>query len=128
MLDSLVRLIVGGAYPEANAQENRRLRMLVAALVAITLAAALAVVVNVLTGNLDRPGGAMFPLGPTAPAPRPPRPGRGFATGRWHSRVSGYPETASEFPTAALARFDITSLEPGGAALTHFLRPRDLAT
>ncbi|MCB0053868.1 MAG: PAS domain S-box protein, partial [Caldilinea sp.] len=48
---SLVRLIVGGAYPEANAQENRRLRMLVAALVAITLAAALAVVVNVLTGN-----------------------------------------------------------------------------
>ncbi|MCB0149285.1 MAG: PAS domain-containing protein, partial [Caldilineaceae bacterium] len=51
MLDSLVRLIVGGAYPEANAQENRRLRMLVAALVAITLAAALAVVVNVLTGN-----------------------------------------------------------------------------
>lgn len=60
-------------------------------------------VVNVLTGNLDRPGGVMFPLGPTAPAPRPPRPGRGFVTGRWHSRVSGYPEAASEFPAAALA-------------------------
>ncbi|MGV0602974.1 molybdopterin-dependent oxidoreductase, partial [Mycolicibacterium pulveris] len=27
-------------------------------------------VVNVLTGNLDRPGGAMFPLSPVAPAPR----------------------------------------------------------
>jgi anaerobic selenocysteine-containing dehydrogenase len=60
-------------------------------------------VVNVLTGNLDRPGGVMFPLGPTAPAPRPPRPGRGFGIGRWHSRVSGYPEVAGEFPAAALA-------------------------
>ncbi len=51
MLDSLVRLIVGSADSDANAQETRRLRMLVAALVAITFAAALAVVVNVLTGN-----------------------------------------------------------------------------
>ena len=68
-----------------------------------TLGSWLVDVVNVLTGNLDRPGGAMFPLGPTAPAPRPARPGRGFRTGRWHSRVSGHPEAASEFPTAALA-------------------------
>ena len=68
-----------------------------------TLGSWLVDVVNVLTGNLDRPGGVMFPLGPTAPAPRPPRPGRGFGTGRWHSRVSGYPEAAGEFPTAALA-------------------------
>ncbi len=68
-----------------------------------TLGSWLVDVVNVLTGNLDRPGGAMFPLGPTAPAPRPPRPGRGFVTGRWHSRVSGHPEAASEFPAAALA-------------------------
>jgi anaerobic selenocysteine-containing dehydrogenase len=68
-----------------------------------TLGSWLVDVVNVLTGNLDRPGGAMFPLGPTAPAPRPARPGRGFSTGRWHSRVSGYPEAASELPTAALA-------------------------
>jgi anaerobic selenocysteine-containing dehydrogenase len=60
-------------------------------------------VVNVLTGNLDRPGGAMFPLGATAPAPRPPKPGRGFRTGRWHSRVSGYPEVMSELPAAAMA-------------------------
>ena len=31
-------------------------------------------VINTLTGNLDRPGGAMFPLSPVASAPRPPRP------------------------------------------------------
>ena len=68
-----------------------------------TLGSWLVDVVNVLTGNLDSPGGAMFPLGPTAAAPRPARPGRGFVTGRWHSRVSGYPEAASEFPAAALA-------------------------
>ena len=68
-----------------------------------TLASWLVDVINILTGNLDRPGGAMFPLGPAVPAPRPPKPGRGFRTGRWHSRVSGYPETLSEMPTAALA-------------------------
>jgi anaerobic selenocysteine-containing dehydrogenase len=68
-----------------------------------TLGSWLIDVINVLTGNLDRPGGAMFPLGPTASAPRPPKPGRGFTTGRWHSRVSGFPEIASEFPATALA-------------------------
>jgi anaerobic selenocysteine-containing dehydrogenase len=60
-------------------------------------------VINVLTGNLDRPGGAMFPLSAAVPAPRPAGPGKGFVTGRWHSRVSGYPEALSEMPAAALA-------------------------
>jgi anaerobic selenocysteine-containing dehydrogenase len=60
-------------------------------------------VINILTGNLDRPGGAMFPMGAAIPAPRPPKPGRGFQTGRWHSRVSGYPEALSELPAVALA-------------------------
>ncbi|WP_237569114.1 molybdopterin-dependent oxidoreductase [Mycolicibacterium lacusdiani] len=60
-------------------------------------------VVNVLTGNLDRPGGVMFPQSPVSSAPRPPKPGRGFRTGRWHSRVSGHPEVLSELPAAALA-------------------------
>ncbi|MCV7054381.1 molybdopterin-dependent oxidoreductase [Mycolicibacterium gilvum] len=68
-----------------------------------TLGSWLVDVVNTLTGNLDRPGGAMFPMSPTAPAPRGHRPGRGFSIGRWHSRVSGYPEVLSELPTPALA-------------------------
>ena len=51
MLDSLVRLIVGSAESSATIQEHQRLRMLVASLFAITLAAAMAVVVNVLTQN-----------------------------------------------------------------------------
>lgn len=45
----------------------------------------------------------MFPLSPVAPAPRGRRKGRGFRTGRWHSRVSGYPEVLSELPAAVLA-------------------------
>ncbi|MES4909410.1 MULTISPECIES: molybdopterin oxidoreductase family protein [unclassified Streptomyces] len=68
-----------------------------------TLTSWLVDVVNALTGNLDRPGGAMFPLSATARAPRPPRPGKGFALGRWRSRVSGYPEAKGELPAAALA-------------------------
>ncbi|MFJ9812217.1 molybdopterin-dependent oxidoreductase [Streptomyces sp. NPDC101158] len=60
-------------------------------------------VLNILTGNLDRPGGALFPLSATAPAPRPAGPGRGFALGRWASRVSGHPEAKGELPLAALA-------------------------
>ncbi|MFF8291679.1 molybdopterin oxidoreductase family protein [Streptomyces sp. NPDC016309] len=60
-------------------------------------------VLNVLSGNLDRPGGALFPLSATAPAPRPAGPGKGFALGRWASRVSGHPEAKGELPTAALA-------------------------
>ena len=67
-----------------------------------TLTSWLVDVVNVLTGNLDRPGGAMFPTSAISGAPRPARPGRGFTTGRWHSRVSGHPEVVSELPTALL--------------------------
>ncbi|MDA2889748.1 molybdopterin-dependent oxidoreductase [Mycolicibacterium sp. BiH015] len=68
-----------------------------------TLGSWLVDVVNVLTGNLDRPGGAMFPLSPVAAGPRGDRRGRGFRTGRWRSRVSGHPEVLSELPVAALA-------------------------
>ena len=46
----------------------------------------------------------MFPLSARRrPRRDPPKPGKGFATGRWHSRVSGYPEALSELPAAALA-------------------------
>jgi anaerobic selenocysteine-containing dehydrogenase len=65
-----------------------------------TLAAWLVDVLNVLTGNLDRPGGAMFPHAAHEQQRRPPR---AFKTGRWHSRVRGLPETLSELPVATLA-------------------------
>ncbi len=55
---------------------------------------------NVITGNLDRPGGAMFPLAAHLP---PRRKGRPFRTGRWHSRVRGLPEVLGELPVATLA-------------------------
>ncbi|MEV1048816.1 molybdopterin-dependent oxidoreductase [Streptomyces sp. NPDC049916] len=68
-----------------------------------TLASWLVDVLNILSGNLDRPGGALFPLSATARAPRPAAPGKGFALGRWASRVSGHPEAKGELPIAALA-------------------------
>lgn len=68
-----------------------------------TLTSWLVDVLNVLTGNLDRPGGALFPLSATDRAPRPAGPGKGFALGRWHSRVSGHPEAKGELPIAAIA-------------------------
>lgn len=68
-----------------------------------TLASWLVDVLNILTGNLDRPGGALFPLSATTGAPRPAGPGKGFALGRWASRVSGHPEAKGELPLAALA-------------------------
>jgi anaerobic selenocysteine-containing dehydrogenase len=66
-----------------------------------TIAAWAVDVLNILTGNLDRPGGAMFPLPPHERVAR--GPGRGFVTGRHRSRVKGYPEVRSEFPVATLA-------------------------
>ncbi|GAB1819240.1 molybdopterin oxidoreductase family protein [Herbidospora sp. RD11066] len=56
-------------------------------------------VLNVLTGNLDRPGGAMF----ATPATEGPRRRRPYRTGRWTSRVRGLKETNGEFPVATLA-------------------------
>ena len=58
-------------------------------------------VLNVLTGNLDRPGGAMFPL--PATSRRGTGSGPGFRTGRWHSRERGLPEVIGELPAVTLA-------------------------
>ncbi|WP_043513866.1 MULTISPECIES: molybdopterin oxidoreductase family protein [unclassified Actinoplanes] len=66
-----------------------------------TLTSWLVDVVNVLTGNLDRPGGVMFPL--AAHLRRGSSGGRGFRTGRWRSRVRGLPEVKGELPVATLA-------------------------
>ncbi|SDI16901.1 molybdopterin oxidoreductase family protein [Nonomuraea jiangxiensis] len=57
-------------------------------------------VVNILTGNFDRPGGVMFTR--TA-ALEIFRTGQPFDTGRWHSRVRGLPEVLGEVPVATLA-------------------------
>ena len=66
-----------------------------------TLTSWLVLVINALTGNLDRAGGMMFPL---PPHDRPgPGHGRGFGTGRWTSRVRGVPEVLGELPAATLA-------------------------
>ncbi|MET8762821.1 molybdopterin oxidoreductase family protein [Lentzea sp. NPDC004782] len=56
---------------------------------------------NILTGNLDRPGGVMWPL--PAHGKRGPGRGKGFGIGRWHSRVKGYPEVMGEYPAVTLA-------------------------
>jgi anaerobic selenocysteine-containing dehydrogenase len=70
-----------------------------------TLASWLVDVLNVLTGNLDRDGGAMFPLGAAGHSNAAGAPGRGRGTrfGRWQSRVRGLDEIFGELPVACLA-------------------------
>jgi anaerobic selenocysteine-containing dehydrogenase len=65
-------------------------------------------VLNTVTGNLDRPGGAMFTLPAFDPlsAPQSLAPRGSFA--RWHSRVRKLPEFAGELPVAALAEEILT--------------------
>ncbi len=64
-------------------------------------------VLNILTGNFDTPGGAMFTT-PAFDLVRGPRPRPSFR--RWHSRVRGLPEFGGELPAATLAE---EILEPG---------------
>ncbi|MFV2067773.1 MAG: molybdopterin oxidoreductase family protein [Pirellulales bacterium] len=70
-----------------------------------TLASWLIEVLHVLTGNLDRPGGAMFtkPAHGAANTKGPPGSGRGLRVGRWTSRVRGCAEIFGELPSACLA-------------------------
>ncbi len=70
-----------------------------------TLASWLVDVLNALTGNLDREGGAMFPAAAAGARNTVgvPGRGRGFVTGRWRSRVRGLPEVLGELPSACLA-------------------------
>ena len=70
-----------------------------------TLASWLVDVVNVLTGNLDRPGGAMFgkPIAWSLTALRPPDFADGFEFGRWKSRVRGAPEVLGQVPMSCMA-------------------------
>ena len=85
-----------------------------------TLASWLVDVVNLLTGNLDRPGGAMF----TKPATGGSNTagtagiGKGARFGRKHTRVRGFAEHFSEFPVAALAE---EIVEPGDGRVRAFI-------
>lgn len=92
-------------------------------------------VLNLLTGNLDRVGGAMF----TQPAIDTLAVGGKGKMGRWKSRVRGLPEFAGELPVAVLTEEITTPGEgqiralvtaagnpvlstPNGAALDQALR------
>lgn len=60
-------------------------------------------VVNTLTGNLDRPGGVLFPRPATGPAEDVPRHRSKVPYGRWRSSVRDLPEAFGELPVAAFA-------------------------
>jgi anaerobic selenocysteine-containing dehydrogenase len=70
-----------------------------------TLTSWLVDVVNAATGNLDRPGGAMFAKAAAGGANTrgAPRVGRPVRLGRYRSRVRGLPETLGELPVVCLA-------------------------
>jgi anaerobic selenocysteine-containing dehydrogenase len=67
-------------------------------------------VLNLVTGNLDRPGGAMFTLPAVdgVGATRKARGGLRGGYGRWKSRVRGLPEGGGELPVAVLAEEILT--------------------
>jgi anaerobic selenocysteine-containing dehydrogenase len=64
---------------------------------------------NIVTGNLDRPGGAMFPKPALDPIALK-QVGKG-SYGRWKSRVRGLPESGGELPVAVLAEEILTEGE-----------------
>ncbi|HUF33681.1 MAG TPA: molybdopterin-dependent oxidoreductase [Acidimicrobiales bacterium] len=70
-----------------------------------TIASWLVDVVNTLTGNLDRPGGAMFtrPATGSPTTSGAPGRGRGIRLGSRHTRVRGLAGALGELPVVALA-------------------------
>ena len=69
-------------------------------------------VLNILTGNLDREGGAMFPKAAAFAVNTMPGPAKGVRLGRRKSRVSGAPEVYGELPITCL-REEIETPGPG---------------
>ena len=69
-------------------------------------------VLNIVTGNLDRPGGAMFTLPAFDPITAPQSVSPRGSFGRWHSRVRKLPEFGGELPVVALAE-EILTEGPG---------------
>ncbi len=79
-----------------------------------TLASWLVDIVNLLSGNLDKVGGAMFSMGAVGQPSTKGKPGsgRGFRMGRAVSRVGEHPESLGEFSVAALPE-EIETEGPG---------------
>jgi anaerobic selenocysteine-containing dehydrogenase len=79
-----------------------------------TLASWLVDVLNVLTGHLDAPGGAMFAKSAAFASNTAGKSGigKGVTTGRHHARVSGAPEVYGELPMTCLAE-EIEVAGPG---------------
>jgi anaerobic selenocysteine-containing dehydrogenase len=73
-----------------------------------------------VTGNLDRPGGMLFPLAAAATHNTRGLAGRGgpFPKGRWRTRVGGHPEVLGELPVAALADEILADQSPIRALIT----------
>jgi anaerobic selenocysteine-containing dehydrogenase len=70
-----------------------------------TLASWAVDVLNAVTGNLDREGGAMFanPVAWSLASLTPPEFANGFTLHRWRSRVRGAPEVLGQVPVSCLA-------------------------
>jgi anaerobic selenocysteine-containing dehydrogenase len=68
-----------------------------------TVAAWLVNVLNIVTGNFDRPGGAMFPTPAVDLVNIATKLGERGHFGVWKSRVRGLPEFGGELPAATLA-------------------------
>jgi anaerobic selenocysteine-containing dehydrogenase len=70
-----------------------------------TLASWLVDVVNILTGNFDRPGGLMFgnPVAWGVTSLPDPQWANGVSFGRFRSRVRGAPEVLGQFPLSCLS-------------------------
>jgi anaerobic selenocysteine-containing dehydrogenase len=79
-----------------------------------TVASWLVDLVNLCTGNLDRPGGAMFARAAAGASNTRGAPGRGRGVriGRHRSRVRGLAETMGELPAACMAE-EIDTPGPG---------------
>lgn len=77
-----------------------------------TLASWLIDVLNLVTGNLDRPGGAMFPAPAADLADLAARRGSPGTMAEWQTRVRGAPCFNGEAPTPCLAE-EITTPGPG---------------
>ncbi len=67
-------------------------------------------VINIVTGNFDKRGGAMLttPVAGSATTRGSAGKGKGFSTGRGHSRVSKKPEVMGEYPVAVLGEEILT--------------------